>query len=212
MITNDESNSNLIVKSLGKAMKTEVKFVTIIYILSDQKNHLNELESVQLVLLLGRENIFILTSDFVSVKLNLRYDKIKDLLLDPENKNCLQLRFLSTVDQLTQKPIESFMFFLKERKQFVKSLVCYHSIYHMAQLGKVTEISIKQKVINTTKQKIPILSKGKKLNHNLPDGFVKRRIAEYEYFLKDAVESEYEKILSINTRKNCESRLMINVY
>ena len=198
MINTDKEN--IIINSISKALNTEIKYITLA-LTSGKNQYKKEINEKKIVICMGTEKLFILLDDLQEVKLEIEYDAITKIYIDKDNS----VSVLISLDSLKfkgSKKYEGVYIFIKDRPLFVKSLLCYHTIYFMEKYGIVTELSVKEKNLNLRfKKEGSLLNKGKEVIHNTPEGFEKRQRYNAEFFLKSCIDSENDDIFILNTTK-----------
>jgi len=172
-----------LIKALGKSLDTEIKFVTIAITREELKDNkkvkTKKSNEKTIIIVLGKEKIYILLEDFKEVKIEFDYLKIKAIYLDKKNPNVLWIALYKEMMEENIK-INGFHVFVKDRVLFVKSLICYHSIYMMYKVGEVDELLVKEKDFEIELNSDSILRKGKTLIHNSPDNFIKKSKSGFE--------------------------------
>lgn len=173
-----------LIKSLGKSLDTEIKFVTIGITLEKNKDIENQkykklTNEKTIVIVFGKEKLYIFLEDFKEVKIQFDYLKIRAIYLDKKNPNVLLIALKKELMEENLK-ISGFYIFVKDRVLFVKSLICYHSTYMMYKVGEVDELQVKEKDFEMELNTDSILRKGKTLIHNTPDNFIKKSKSGFE--------------------------------
>ena len=170
MINNEEQN--IIIKAMSRSLDTDIKFLTLALTIIKSKNNPNGLEETSVVILLGKEKLFVLLEDFKEVKVQVDYTAITKVYLDMDNI----YSFLICLDKnkLTSgKKLDSIHIFVKDRPVFIKSLICYHSIHSMRVNGVVSELKIKKKKFFIENKEDSLLTKGLEMVHNHPETFIR---------------------------------------
>jgi hypothetical protein len=168
-----------LIKSLGKSLNTEIKFVSIGIGLEKSKDGKKKNKERTIIIFFGKEKFYIFIDDFKECKLSFYYLNIKTIYLDKYNKNVLLLQLDKNAMDGKNK-IRGFYIFVKDRVLFVKSLLCYHSTYLMYKKGEVDELPIKEKNFEMILNNDSILHKGKTILHNVPDGFIRHNKNGFE--------------------------------
>ena len=169
----NDADSNLVVKALGKALDTEIKFITLGMSRAKPSNGQKSVEK-KIIICFGRTKVYILLESLNSVKAEFDYSHIVKVVLDKTLRNYLRIY----LDEIKYPKMRSFCICLKDRGFFVKNLMCYYSIYYMNYCGIVNELVIKEKEVLMSKANY--VSKGLGVLHNTPDGFISRNIKKYE--------------------------------
>ena len=90
-----------LIKSLGKSLSTEIKFVSIGIGLEKSKDAKKKDKERTIIIFFGKEKFFIFLDDFKECKLSFDYLKIKTIYLDKYNKNVLLLQLDKNAMQQT---------------------------------------------------------------------------------------------------------------
>jgi hypothetical protein len=130
------------------------------------------MEERQIVILLGKEKIFILIEDLKEVKLEFEYKAITKIYLHSNHPNAIMICLDKSKIEFDKK-YNGFHIFVKNRLLFVKSIICYHSIYNMEKNGDVNELLLKEKPFFLDRREASLLNKGLEMIHNDPEGFKK---------------------------------------
>jgi hypothetical protein len=170
----NEISRDLIVKALGKALETEIKFITLVVTKAKIKDKARSVDK-KIIICFGRTKIFILLESLDSVKAEFEYSAIKKVVLDKNFKNYLRIH----LDPLKYPKSKSFFLRVKDRGFFVKNLMCYYSIYYMKYYGIVCDLLIKERD-GVLSEKGSNIIKGGGVIHNTPDGFIIRTMKKYE--------------------------------
>ena len=130
-----------------------------------------------IVVVLGLEYLYIFQTDFKKIKAMVPYDSIQKIIIDKLNRNKVRI----DINKIDDQKCLNFPIILKDRGIFVKSIMCYASIYFMRKFGEIHEISIYQMEIHMDLDVISLaLSKGLDVIHNTPSGFEKISKNNYE--------------------------------
>jgi len=167
-----QENENIILKSISFSLNTQIKYITLAMTLGKCKRNPSLMEEKPIVILLGIEKFFVLLQDFKEIKFEFEYNAITKIYLHGNNPNA----FMVCLDKdkiKWHKKYEAFHVYVKNRSNFIKSLICYHSIYNMKTYGEVLELLIKEKQFFLQLKEGSLLSKGLEMIHNNPDGFKK---------------------------------------
>lgn len=171
----NDQERDLVVKALGKALDTEIKFITLALTKSKPKNSKSKSVDKKIIICFGRAKIFILLESLETVKAEFEYSSINKVVLDKSLRNYLRIH----LDESKHPKMRSFCLCLKDRGFFVKNLMCYYSIFYMSVYGEVKELLIKEKDGVIT-DKAANVTKGLGVIHNTPDGYSTRIIKKYE--------------------------------
>jgi hypothetical protein len=164
-------DENIIIKSISRSLKTEIKFLTLALTIGRSSTDPSNLEEKPIVVLMAKESIFILLEDFKTVKLQFGYNSINKIYLDIENANSLMICL--NKEKTNQFKISVLQIFVKDRANFIKSLLCYHSIYNMENFGIVNDLLIRRKKFFIECKEESLLLKGLEMIHSNPEGFIK---------------------------------------
>ena len=169
-----EINRDLIVKALGKALDTEIKYITLVVTKAKIKDKARSVDK-KIVICFGRSEIFILLESLDNIKARFEYSAITKVVLDKNYKNYLRIH----LDPLKYPKSKSFFLRVKDRGFFVKNLMCYYSIYYMKFYGIVCDLIIKERD-GVVSEKGSNIVKGGGVIHNTPDGYTSRTLKKYE--------------------------------
>lgn len=170
MIENDRNN--IIIKALSRALETDINFLCLALIVGKSSSNSKLQEESQVVILMGKEKLFILTEDFKTIKLQIEYASITQVYLDSEVIYSLIINIDKSKLSSNVK-IDTLTISVKDRSAFIKSLICYHSIYYMEMEGVVSELQIKSKNFKMDVREDSLITKGQEMIHNEPESFIK---------------------------------------
>jgi hypothetical protein len=165
-------NENIIIKSISRSFDTDIKYLSLALTLGKSKTNPSLFEEKRVVILLGKEKFFVLLEDFKEVKLEFEYNVITKIYLHSNNPYAMMI-CLDKTKLKWRKKYEAFHVFVKNRSTFVKSLICYHSIYNMEKLGILSEVQVREKFFFMEMKEGSLLNKGLDMIHNHPEGFRK---------------------------------------
>ena len=171
---------NLIIKTLGKTLNTDIKFVSLAVTLTSNSGKNNEDREKNVIVCLGLEHLFIFLEDFKKPKALIPYEAIQKITLDKLNIHKVRID-IDTSHSEIKNCGRNFPILLKDRGVFVKSIMCYSSIHYMKKHGTIKEISIFQKEIhNDLDLELNALKKGCGVVHDIPIGFKAKQSNGYE--------------------------------
>jgi hypothetical protein len=194
-----ESEIDIINKSLGKSLKTDIKYVVIVSIRFykiDNKEGFPTLpngttsstgtqfdkSTWKKILFISKEKIYILSEDMSRIIEQFRYENIKEIELD--NKNS-ELATIYLRDQLKNTKGMRFTVTCKYRGIFIKNLMCYYSVYFMHNF-----FSVKNLTVYTSADPIENKLKAAKLK-GLSSKYKLITQKSYDFFIKYSIKDNY---------------------
>lgn len=136
---------NIIINSFSKSLSAETKYITLALTINKNPRNPNKYIEKPISIFLSRDNFYILLQTFKTIKFSFSYEVIEKIILDEDKKNALKVILNPDKVPKEYKAIGSFYLFVKDRGKFVKTLLCYHSIYFMEKHGEMHEIKIVKK-------------------------------------------------------------------
>jgi len=134
-------NENILVKNLGKALNTTIKFVAVakIYPKPDKKS---KIPPEEIFFCLGIKKVFILAIDLNKSKMVFDYPAIDYISIESgfQDKEIFYIYFKKT----KQVNVELIKIYSKFRANLIKNIMCYYSIYHMNQNAEIKDIPIEE--------------------------------------------------------------------
>jgi len=163
---------------LGKTLNTDIKFISLAMTPSKKPKGPEKSRDQNIVVCLGLEKLYIFREDFKTIKASVTYENIQKIIIDKLNRNKVRI----DVNKIEGgQNCSNFPIILKDRGVFVKSIICYASIYYMRKYGTINEITLVQKEIHNDLEVVSLaLSKGLDVVHDDPKNFEKARKNGYE--------------------------------
>jgi len=165
--------NNILVKNLGKALNTKIKYVAIAKIYENKSY-------AEIYFCLGIKRVFIIDIHLQKIKTSFSYDSMRALIKDNIDKEVgvLEIEFCNgyTIECAINNKIKFSSMF---RKTLAKNIMCYYSIYHMNKNSEVRDLTVKATKIDPKTLEIDNSMKDKK--HENYD-FNICNLKNYQYF------------------------------
>lgn len=192
---------NLLIKSLGKSIKTEIKHVStckIKFFNTNQKeikynfknaSYKNEFFS------LAKESIYILNDSLDEVIEVISYKEIEGLELDPKYNDWFYM-YITTESHINpyknkekRRNLRKISIRVKSREYLVKNILCYYSIFFMWKENVIKDLKIIRSQVELTEKEKKQLKKTK--NKGLSREFRQVSNKNYDFFVKFSIISMY---------------------
>jgi hypothetical protein len=187
-------NTNILTKNLSNALDSEVKYVSFASVkffnrhnkevkLTGDKKEKGVVENYgKFVILLGTEKIIIAPEDMKKIIETFSYEHIYCIDIDQKMKEHFSIILRG---ELPQTSARSILLHTTCRESFIKSLMCYYSIYFMQKYTEIKELKVKLSNIPSEEE----------VAKNRRDPAFKLyepiKFKDYLFFLKHKIESNY---------------------
>jgi hypothetical protein len=237
MIKNNNENSNQIVKNLGNALGSEIKLITNLHLLEVCLSNTVSSKEKYIVkdysCLLGKSEVFLFNTNLDQLELLIPYTSIKEAVLDKQHFHSLILKvnkselldksnYIKRIEkenmfnenQLKYSKViddTDLYVFIKNRTTFIKSLICYHSIYYLHEKNEVRDLKVSLMPIKHLKR--VFISTSTQINHNLPHNYFLQSIGNLKFFLfKSTSDSVSENVFFIQSKNSSLLKPEITVF
>lgn len=202
---------NILTECLGKALKTEIKFVTLVYptffTSLNKQIRLESIPNTHMMLCLGKECIFFVDNDKKIIIEQFCYSSLYYMEISQKNKKLFNIYLNVPLQKCGASRITVINEF---RGQLIKNIMCYYSVYFMFTNAEVKELKLFQ--LNDITSKYP-QKKKKELD---TDPLKKYKLIAhrfYEYFIKLNVKDNYNNTdFLIDYGKNEDETLATQSY
>ena len=181
--------SNVIIKCLGKALKTTIKYIcsgNVKFYDSSGKDITTKItqEKVSDVrrpcsvfICLGQKFIFLLKSDMRKIYETLSYENLLPLELDKKNQDLLYLPIKAS-KRMKNPEIAKISVHMKNRKVLLNNVLCYYTIYYEYYYQTIVSLGYKDEGVSKEKnEKKPVKT----------SKFQEQIIKNYSFYLKGIV-------------------------
>lgn len=152
-----DNATNIIALSLGKAMQTDIKYITYCFIRKKiDKDNPGGVPNVPVISCLGKDAVYFFRENFQKPFLIFRYSKIDHILIENKSKYTLMIVFNDDKDffcEATDKKDNNVKFALPyihltipDRNYFIENLMCYYSVYYISEIKIMKELVIKKEI------------------------------------------------------------------
>ena len=175
----ETNNSNVIIKCLGKALKTPIKFIftaDIKFYALLNKIIFGENKTTSLICL-GKKFIFFLREDMKQIYEVISYENIKSIESDKKSIYILHL-IIKSSDKMKYKKTTKISISSKNIKSFKNNLMCYYTVYNEYYYNNIKEIKFEDKY-----EKDEVIKEDVKINSK----FHKEILQNYIFFLKGQI-------------------------
>ncbi len=150
---------NLLLLSLGKAMKTEIKHIAYCLIRKKiDKNKPGKVPNVPVFACLGKDAAYFFRQKFDRPFLIFPYSKIDHVLIETKNKYTLMIVFNNENSFFFEEKntnnenkysndlnIPYIHLTIPERNYFIENLMCYYSVFHISEKKSMRDLIIKKR-------------------------------------------------------------------
>ena len=175
----ETNNSNVIIKCLGKALKTPIKFIftaDIKFYSLLNKIIFGENKTTSLICL-GKKFIFFLREDMKQIYEVISYENIKSIESDKKSIYILHL-IIKSSDNMNYKKTTKISISSKNIKSFKNNLMCYYTVYNEYYYSNIKEIKFFDKY-----EKDEVIKEDVKINSK----FHKEILQNYIFYLKGQI-------------------------
>jgi hypothetical protein len=183
---------NILTKNLSNSLDTEVKFISFASFkffnrhnrevkLSDKKEK-GSMDTGKFVIFLGTQKIIIMFDDMRKIVESFSYEHIYSVDIDQKAKDNFSIILRG---ELPQTGARHIVMTTSSRETFIKSLMCYYSIYFMTSYTEIKELRISLSNFPTEEE----IAK-----HRRDPGFKiyqPIKYKDYVFYLKHKIESNY---------------------
>ena len=184
---------NIIINAISKSLSTEIKYITLALTININPRNPNKFIEKPIAIMLSRDNIYILLQNIKSIKFQFSYEVIEKIVIDDDKRNALKLVLNPELILSPFPKLSCLYLFVKDRRKFVKTLLCYHSIYTMEKKGEMSEIRIIKKslLLKNIDFRKSLLSKDKNIILQNPPNFsLFTHRSGYSFYLKNNYENK----------------------
>ena len=181
-------DENIIINAISKSLSTEIKYITLALTININPRNPNKFIEKPIAILLSRENIYILLQNIRSIKFQFSYEVIEKIIIDDDKRNALKLILKPHLIPSPFPKLSCLYLFVKDRGKFVKTLLCYHSIYTMEKNGEMSELRIIKKslLLKNIDFRKSLLSKDKNIILQNPPNFsLFTHRSGYSFYIKN---------------------------